>query len=596
MQWIVNLRLRSKLLLSFGAILALMVVMGLFSLRQIANVNHSTEEITDNWLPSVASVSVLRDTLRQYRQLELEHALTQSDEEMRAIETSMEGLRNKLAEQRKTYERLISSPQEQSIWNATVAAWKGYQAQHERLLVHSRKNETEEARKVLNGDSRRIYQELTGHLDQLVDLNQKGAAGADAAAAATYERAVLAIGATLAALVAMGLAQAILLARGISRAVNETVAQLNELAEGNLALHVEATRQDEIGDLQRALQRTLQGLRQVVSQVRDGAESVATASTQIAQGTSDLSGRTEEQASSLEQTAASIEEMSGTVDTNAENARQANQLASAASDVARRGGELVGQVVENMSGIQAASRKISDIIGVIDGIAFQTNILALNAAVEAARAGERGRGFAVVAGEVRSLAQRSANAAREIKTLINDSVEKVNAGHELVNTAGSTIEEVVLQVRKVTDLVGEIAHASSEQSQGVQQINQAVGQLDQMTQQNAALVEESMAAADSLRTQAARLNEVMAFFRTGGRDAGKGQIARARMVEVSPHKPVAAAGRPAAPVSPVLPSGAGTTTAALRPPAPRVTGSVSPSQGLSAAVSKPASDEEWETF
>ncbi|MEY4428678.1 MAG: hypothetical protein RLZZ182_1367, partial [Pseudomonadota bacterium] len=281
--------------------------------------------------------------------------------------------------------------------------------------------------------------------------------------------------------------------------------------------------------------------------------------------------------------------------------RQANQLAAGAREQAERGGEVVHRAIDAMGEINSSSAKIADIIGVIDGIAFQTNILALNAAVEAARAGEQGRGFAVVAGEVRSLAQRSANAAREIKTLINDSVEKVNTGHELVNSAGSTIEEVVLQVRKVTDLVGEIAHASTEQSQGVLQINQAVGQLDQMTQQNAALVEESMAAADSMRTQAARLNETMAFFRTGGRDGGRpapaspsteAHRAHARPpVDVSPLKSVASAAR--APAS-TRPAAAARPLPAARPAAPRVASPAAPSLGHSPA--KASSDEEWETF
>jgi len=601
MQWIVNMRLRSKLLLSFGAILVLMVLLGLFALRQIALVNNSTEDMARNWLPSVASVNQLRDSMREYRQLELEHALTTDEAGMRDIEARMDKARNDLAAGRKVYEPLISSEEERNVWKGILASWAQYQEHHARFLAFSKRNETDEARKVLEGDSRQVYFQVSAALQKLVDLNMAGAATAEAQALATYQQALWTIGLTLAALVAMGLAQAILLARGLSRAVNDTVDQLNELAEGNLAQDVRPSRGDEIGDLQRALERTVMGLRQVVSQVRDGSESVATASAQIAQGTSDLSGRTEEQASSLEQTAASIEEMSGTVATNAENARQANQLASAASDVARRGGELVAQVVDNMSGIQVASRKISDIIGVIDGIAFQTNILALNAAVEAARAGEQGRGFAVVAGEVRSLAQRSANAAREIKTLINDSVEKVNTGHELVNSAGSTIEEVVLQVRKVTDLVGEIAHASTEQSQGVLQINQAVGQLDQMTQQNAALVEESMAAADSLRTQAARLNEAMAFFRTGGRDGGRpapaspsteAHRAHARPpVDVSPLKSVASAAR--APAS-TRPAAAARPLPAARPAAPRVASPAAPSLGHSPA--KASSDEEWETF
>jgi methyl-accepting chemotaxis protein len=596
MQWIVNLRLRSKLLLSFGAILVLMVALGLFALRQIALVNQSTEEIADNWMPSINAVSLLRDSLREYRQLELEHALTTDEAGMRDLEQRMDKVKAQLVERRKVYEPLISSEEEGATWKGIVTAWAEYLQQHDKFLNLSKNNETDAAREVLNGRSREVYLAMGADLQKLVDINTEGGLKADEAAANTYTQSLWTLGVMLCALVAIGVSQAILLARGLSHAVNQTVAQLNALAEGDLSQDVLASRGDEIGDLQRALERTVHGLRQVVSQVRDGAESVATASAQIAQGTTDLSGRTEEQASSLEQTAASIEEMSGTVATNAENARQANQLASAASEVARRGGELVTQVVDNMAGIQVASRKISDIIGVIDGIAFQTNILALNAAVEAARAGEQGRGFAVVAGEVRSLAQRSANAAREIKTLINDSVEKVNAGHELVNTAGSTIEDVVLQVRKVTDLVGEIAHASTEQSQGVQQVNQAVGQLDQMTQQNAALVEESMAAADSLRTQAERLNTAMAFFRTGGRDSARHSLAASPSPSrlhsgISPLKPMTGSTKTSAPASV-----SARPLPAARPAATRVATSAGAVPTLGHSAQRAPADEEWETF
>ncbi|HEU4623025.1 MAG TPA: methyl-accepting chemotaxis protein, partial [Burkholderiaceae bacterium] len=251
----------------------------------------------------------------------------------------------------------------------------------------------------------------------------------------------------------------------------------------------------------------------VVGTVRSGVDSVATASAQIAQGNSDLSSRTEQQASSLQQTASSMEELTSTVSASADNAREANALSSRAKDVAMRGGQAVTQVVATMDEIQGASSKIADIIGVIDGIAFQTNILALNAAVEAARAGEQGRGFAVVAGEVRSLAQRSAQAAKEIKALISDSVNKVQSGHALVSEAGRTMNDIVEQVARVTSVIAEITAAAGEQRDGLGQINQAVTQLDTATQQNAALVEESAAAADSLRAQATRLSDAVAVFR-----------------------------------------------------------------------------------
>jgi len=285
------------------------------------------------------------------------------------------------------------------------------------------------------------------------------------------------------------------------------------LAHGDLTAELKVARQDEMGQLIGAMNQIGSGLASVVANVRQGSESVATASAEIAQGNQDLSARTESQASALEETAASMEELSSTVKQNADNARQANQLAQNASTVAVQGGEVVAQVVDTMKGINDSSRKINDIISVIDGIAFQTNILALNAAVEAARAGEQGRGFAVVASEVRSLAGRSAEAAKEIKTLITDSVERVEQGSALVDQAGTTMSEVVASIRRVTDIMGEISAASSEQSAGVAQVGEAVNQMDQATQQNAALVEESAAAAMSLREQAQHLNQLVGTFR-----------------------------------------------------------------------------------
>jgi methyl-accepting chemotaxis protein len=320
----------------------------------------------------------------------------------------------------------------------------------------------------------------------------------------------------LLAVLLLGMAAASWLAvtfvRSITGPVHEAVAVAQSVAAGNLDIDVTVRGSNELGQLMQALSDMSQSLIGVVGSVRQGAEGVATASAEIAQGNNDLSARTESQASALEQTASSMEQLGAAVRQNADSARQANQLAHNASLVAIKGGEVVGQVVQTMHGINASSRKISDIISVIDGIAFQTNILALNAAVEAARAGEQGRGFAVVASEVRSLAGRSADAAKEITALINASVERVEQGSALVDQAGTTMTEVVSSIERVTDLMGEISAASNEQSLGVSQVGEAVGQMDQATQQNAALVEEMAAAASSLNSQAQELVQTVSVF------------------------------------------------------------------------------------
>ena len=316
-----------------------------------------------------------------------------------------------------------------------------------------------------------------------------------------------------------GIALAYWITHSITRPLHEAVKIAQTVAAGDLTSVIDAKYKDETGQLLQALKNMNSSLIRIVGEVRHSTEAIAIASTQIASGNMDLSSRTEEQASSLEETASSMEELTGTVRQNADNARQANQLALTASSVATKGGDVVSQVVDTMGSINDSAKKIADIIGVIDGIAFQTNILALNAAVEAARAGEQGRGFAVVAAEVRNLAQRSAAAAKEIKNLIGDSVQKVDAGSRLVDDAGSTMQEVVASVRRVTDIMGEITAASQEQTTGIEQINQAVIQMDSVTQQNAALVEQAAAAAASLQHQAGSLAQVVGVFKLHHSDA-----------------------------------------------------------------------------
>ncbi len=330
---------------------------------------------------------------------------------------------------------------------------------------------------------------------------------------AQMRQGMLVLGLVLAALAAAALCIMAMVTRATTRSIGEAVRIAEAVADGDLTAQVEPQGRDEVARLLHALAAMTRKLGTVVGTVRLNAENVASASVQIAQGNSDLSQRTESQASSLEETAASMEELGSTVRQNADNARQADQLARSAAGVAAQGGTVVQQVVETMRGIHTSSARIGDIIGVIDGIAFQTNILALNAAVEAARAGEQGRGFAVVAGEVRSLAQRSASAAKEIKELITASVAQVQSGTALVDQAGTTMTEIVDSIRKVSDIVGEITSATVEQSEGVAQVGEAVSQMDNATQQNAALVEESAAAASSLKSQAQQLVDTVAMFR-----------------------------------------------------------------------------------
>ncbi|SIR53491.1 methyl-accepting chemotaxis protein [Janthinobacterium sp. TND4EL3] len=361
------------------------------------------------------------------------------------------------------------------------------------------------------------------------------------------------------------------LARNISVPLRSAIGVARQVAQGDLTVQVEVRSKDETGELMQALKDMTASLLRIVTEVRGGTQAIATASRQIASGNIDLSARTEQQASSLEETASSMEELTSTVQQNAQNAHEANGLAASASAVAGKGGAVVAQVVDTMGSINDSSRKIVDIIGVIDGIAFQTNILALNAAVEAARAGEQGRGFAVVATEVRNLAQRSAGAAKEIKALINDSVAQVESGARLVDEAGHTMREIVDSVHKVSSIVGHISAASDEQRAGIEQVNQAITEMDQVTQQNAALVEEAAAAAESMQEQAARLADAVAVFRTA-------------QVDAAPPAPRRKQARPV-------------TRLAARPAAKAAPARVAPPRAAQAGeAQRQARNDEWEEF
>ncbi|HTH44127.1 MAG TPA: methyl-accepting chemotaxis protein, partial [Oxalicibacterium sp.] len=373
-----------------------------------------------------------------------------------------------------------------------------------------------EASALLFAELRPVQSAYFSALDALADYQAELMEKSGEEANAQADKAKLELELLAAAAIFLSVLFAFFATRSITRPLGQAVELARKVADGDLTGRIEVHSRDETGQLLQALKDMNEGLVRIVAQVRIGTDTIATASGQIATGNLDLSSRTEEQASSLEETASSMEELTSTVKQNADNARQSNQLVLSASEVAMKGGQVVSQVVETMGSINESANKIVDIIGVIDGIAFQTNILALNAAVEAARAGEQGRGFAVVASEVRSLAQRSANAAKEIKALIGDSVDKVSVGSRLVNEAGATMREVVESVRRVTDIMSEITAASQEQTAGIEQINQAVMQMDQVTQQNAALVEEAAAAAESLQDQADKLSDVVSVFKLDG--------------------------------------------------------------------------------
>jgi methyl-accepting chemotaxis protein len=508
-----NLMIATRLRVSFGFLLAMLLGVAALALWQMGVMRESTRDLTSNWLPSVERVNQMNTSTSDFRIAEFQHVLNTDDKGMASIEKTLTDTLAAFEENHKAYVALISSDEERKLYEGFAAEWKQYLLIHDQVLALSRKNENDKAKALLEGDAKKLFDSSSAALLKLVDLNHRGAVAESKVSEDAYEAARNSMVVAAALGLALALAAATWLIRSITGPLNQALTAADRVAAGDLTVKIDVTSQDEAGLVLQALDRMQTSLAKVVSNVRMNSESVATASAQIAQGNQDLSSRTEQQASALQQTAATMDELGTTVRNNADNAKQANQLAQGASAVAAQGGEVVGRVVTTMQGINDSSRKIGDIISVIDGIAFQTNILALNAAVEAARAGEQGRGFAVVASEVRSLAQRSAEAAKEIKTLIGRSVDQVEQGSVLVDQAGKTMGEIVGSIQRVSDIVAEITSASAEQSSGVQQVGEAVSQMDQATQQNAALVEESAAAAESLKGQAQQLVQAVAVFK-----------------------------------------------------------------------------------
>jgi methyl-accepting chemotaxis protein len=511
-----NLKIAQRLALGFGALCLILVAIQTFSINMLGTVNDGTADLVSRRVPNIVATGIMMSEVNDIA-IALRNMILSADpadrrKQLDEIASSRKLSQENLDKLRET----VFSAKGRAILERMAAANERYLKGQEELIVRIDAGDEAETRRYLMQVLRPALADLKHAVnDQLV--LQAGVARTTALnAQATFESTRI----LMMVLAVASLALTALIAwwntRSITRPIARALEVASTVAAGDLTSRIEVTTTDETGQLLQALKTMNESLVRTVLTVRSGTETIAAASGEVAAGNLDLSARTEQQASSLEETASSMEELTSTVKQNADNAHQAKVLAEAASTVAERGGRVIGDVVGTMDLINSSAGKIADIIGVIDGIAFQTNILALNAAVEAARAGEQGRGFAVVASEVRNLAQRSAAAAKEIKGLIGDSTQAVQAGGKLVGEAGATMQEIVESVRRVTDIMSEISAASVEQTAGIEQINEAITQMDQVTQQNAALVEQAAAASASMQEQAANLTRAVSVFQVAG--------------------------------------------------------------------------------
>ena len=606
--FLANMRMAAKLAWGFASIACLTLTLGGVALWQMRQMHDSTEVVTQHALPSLEDLGSLQGLWGRLRRSEAGILNVNSVAEVNGYVQQMEQMLVQIQAAERSFESLPRDAASQALMATYQQAREQLMRNHQEFVSLARsKDYSQLDGDVLLGDAvtnfyvgvaEPVFVQLEESMQQLVVLSRKQAQVAKQAVDQNFQFANtwVVLGMVLSALLAVVLGTVI--TRAVTVPAAQAVRAARSVSEGDLTQDIPLAGSDEMGVLLRELASMRSNLERVVAQVRSNAEGVALASEQIAAGNADLSSRTEEQASALQQTAASMEQMSTTVRHNADNAMQANQLALNASQIAAHGGEVVGQVVGTMKGIEASSQKIADIIGVIDGIAFQTNILALNAAVEAARAGEQGRGFAVVAGEVRALAGRSADAAKEIKLLIGESVSRVGQGSSLVAQAGETMQEVVTAIRQVSNLVAEIAEASKAQSQGVGQVSGAIVQMDQVTQQNAALVEQSAGAAASLQQQAQVLVDVVSRFKV---QTMAGALPVVPGV-VAPGMPAAAhriaakvpAASPALRTAPGKAVASGAAAVALCAASPQTPPSAV-AKPLAAATSVPQ-QEDWETF